>query len=114
MGFDTIRATLRPIRDHVLVSDLEEEGIRLKSGIYIPSQDAKSAGIKPRWCKVYAIGPDQKDVKVGEWIYVSHGRWTRAIKLETENGDELVIRRVDSDDILLSSDIKPDDILIND
>jgi len=114
MTFDTVKGNLRPIRDHVLISDLEEEGVKLKSGIYLPSRDSKSSGIKPRWCKVYAIGPEQNDVKVGDWIYVNHGRWTRAVKLLSNEGTELTIRRVDSDDILLCSDYKPDDILLND
>lgn len=113
MGYNIVKGKVRPIRDHVLISDLQEEGIQLKSGIYIPSQDGKTAGIKPRWGKVYAVGPDQKDVSVGEWIYVSHGRWTRGIKIE-EDGQELVLRRVDSEDILIKSDEKPEDILIND
>jgi co-chaperonin GroES (HSP10) len=111
MGYDVVKGKVRPIRDHVLVTDLQEEGIQLKSGIYIPSQDGKTSGIKPRWAKVYAIGPEQKDVSIGEWIYVSHGRWTRGIKIE-EDGKELTLRRIDSDDILIKSDELPEDILI--
>lgn len=111
MTFETLEGKLRPIRDHVLITELEEEGIQLKSGIYIPSQDAKTAGIKPRWCKVFAIGPEQKSVKVGEWIYVSHGRWTRGIKIE-DDGKEFIVRRVDNDDILISADDKPEDFLL--
>jgi co-chaperonin GroES (HSP10) len=111
MGLETIQGKLRPIRDHVLVSDLEDEAITLKSGIFIPSRDAKTSGIKPRWAKVYAIGPDQTDVKVGEWIYVDHGRWTRGVKIQ-EEGKEMTIRRVDGKDILISTDHKPDDVLL--
>jgi len=112
MTFEVLQGKLRPIRDHVLITELEEEGIQLQSGIYIPSQDAKTAGIKARWCKVYAIGPEQNSVKVGEWIYVKHGRWTRGIKIE-DKGQEYIVRRVDSDDILISADNKPEDFYIS-
>jgi co-chaperonin GroES (HSP10) len=112
MGFDTLtKVKLRPLRDAILVRDLDSEGIRLRSGIFIPSQDGKTTGIKPRWAKVYAIGPDQHFVKEGEWVYVAHGRWTRGVQLE--DGEEVfTVRRVDTDDILLSADQKPEDILI--
>jgi co-chaperonin GroES (HSP10) len=112
MGFDTLKKVkLRPLRDAILVRDLDSEGIRLRSGIFIPSQDGKTTGIKPRWAKVYAIGPDQHFVKEGEWVYVAHGRWTRGVQLE--DGEEVfTVRRVDTDDILLSADQKPEDILI--
>jgi co-chaperonin GroES (HSP10) len=112
MGFDTLKKVkLRPLRDAVLVKDLDSEGIRLTSGIYIPSQDGKTSGIKPRWAKVYAIGPDQHTVKEGEWVYVMHGRWTRGVQLD--DGEEVfTVRRVDPDDILLSADERPEDILV--
>jgi len=44
-----------------------------------------------------------KDIKVGEFILVEHGRWTRGVTLEMD-GKEAVVRRVDAKDILLSSD----------
>jgi len=36
-----------------------------KSGIVLISDDGKDAGIKPRWAKVHAVGPRQKDVQLG-------------------------------------------------
>ncbi len=99
---------LEALKDHVLVADMNFAGRQLSSGLHLLSDDMRSAGIRPRWAKVYAIGPDQKDVKVGQWILVSHGRWTRGVKIEDTNG-EVVIRRVDADDILLVSDIEPND-----
>lgn len=100
--------SLQALKDHVLVADMNFDGRKLSSGLYLLGDDMRSAGIRPRWAKVYAIGPDQKDVKVGQWILVSHGRWTRGVKIEDQNG-EVVIRRVDADDILLVSDIEPND-----
>jgi hypothetical protein len=34
---------------------------------------------------------------------ITHGRWTRGIKIEDENGEQ-IIRKVDPNDILLVSD----------
>ena len=72
-------------------------------GIYIPNDNGKGHGIRPRWGRVYAVGPEQKNVSVGQWIMIAHGRWTRGLEIEDENGPQTV-RKVDPKDILLISD----------
>ncbi len=104
-----IKGKLRPLRNTVLVSDMGFEEQTTASGIVIQSDDGKSHGVKPRWARVWAIGPEQTEVKLGEWIYIEHGRWTRGIKVE-ENGEDIVIRRVDTDAILLQAEEKPNDV----
>jgi co-chaperonin GroES (HSP10) len=108
---NTVKGKLMPLRDNVLVSDMNFEEQTTASGIIIQSDDGKSHGVKPRWAKVWAVGPEQKDVKVGEWIYIEHGRWTRGIKVE-DQGKEIIIRRVDTNSILLQADDKPEDLYI--
>jgi hypothetical protein len=44
---------------------------------------------------------------------VSHGRWSRGIKIEDENG-EVTIRKVDPKDILLVSDEPVQDATMSD
>lgn len=105
--------SLRPLGDTVIVSEMDFSGRKLSSGIVLLGDDGKSSGIRSRWAKVFAIGPDQVDVKVGEWICVAHGRWSRGIEIEDENGTH-TIRKVDNKDILLSSDNKPDDDTLSD
>jgi co-chaperonin GroES (HSP10) len=112
MSIGVVKGQVKAIRDHILVTDMEFDEVKTKSGLYIPSQDGKDSGIKPRWGRVWAIGPEQKDVKVGDWIYVDHGRWTRGMTIE-DNGQEIVIRRVDNNDVLLTADQKPEDIYFN-
>lgn len=94
--------SVHAIRDHVLIKDMEFSERITQSGIIIPSDDGKSSGIKPRWGEVIAIGPKQHDVEVGEWVLIDHGRWTRGITLVVA-GEELVLRRVDINDILAVS-----------
>ena len=53
------------------------------------------------------IGKDQNDVKVGEWVMVAHGRWSRALKVK-KDGEELEVRMIDENDILLTSDDEPE------
>jgi hypothetical protein len=62
---------------------------------------------------VYAIGPDQLDVKIGQWICVAHGRWTRGIDIEDEDGKK-TLRRIDPDDILMVSDTFVEDDTMSD
>ena len=99
--------SLAALNDHVLVADMNFKERILSSGIMLLNDDGRGAGIRPRWARVYATGPEQQDIQVGQWILVSHGRWTRGVKIEDESG-EITIRRIDPDDILLVSDSEPD------
>jgi len=69
--------------------------------------DGTASGIHPRWARVYAVGNQQEDVKVGEWVMVAHGRWSRGFKVKKE-GVELEVRMIDENDILLVSDDEPE------
>ena len=90
--------------DNVLVTEMNFKGRSLSSGIILLNDDGKSQGIRPRWGCVYAVGPDQQDVKPGDWICVAHGRWTRGIEIEDAEGNIKTLRRIDPRDILLVSD----------
>lgn len=108
---NVVKGKLRPLRNNVLVVDMGFEEQKTASGIVLQSDDGKSHGVKPRWARVWAVGPEQDEVIIGKWIYVEHGRWTRGIRVE-EDGKEIVIRRVDTEAILLQADEKPNDIYI--
>jgi len=98
-----------PIRDNVLVTDMNFDQRVSKGGIVLPSDDGKSEGVRHRWCRVWAIGPEQQDVKVGEWILVEHGRWTRGVTVELEDGTDIIMRRIDLKGILMVTDEDPGD-----
>lgn len=97
---------IRALNEHVLVTDMHFGERKLGSGIVLLNDDGKGEGIRPRWAQVFAVGPDQHDVKVGQWILVAHGRWTRANEIEVD-GEVKKLRRVDQNDILLISDEQP-------
>ena len=105
-----LASKIKPIRDHVLVRDMNFGEQTTQSGIYIPSDDGKSEGIKPRWCQVFAVGSEQNEIKVNEWIFVEHGRWTRGVEVVDDEGNEFTIRRVETTAILLSADERPNTI----
>jgi co-chaperonin GroES (HSP10) len=102
------RHQLQPLKDSVIVSGMVFDARITTSGIIIPNDNGKSTGIRPRWGQVYAVGPEQQDVTPGQWICVEHGRWTRGIDVEDENG-KVTLRRVDPKDIMMVSDNKPND-----
>ena len=103
----------RALHDYVVVTEMNFEERLTSNGIILPSDNAKSEGIRPRWGQVYAVGPDQKDVKPGQWVCVAHGRWTRGVDIEDEDGVK-TIRRVDNDDVLLVADECPIDDTMSD
>ena len=94
----------------IVVTDMKFDDRITANGIILMNDDKKSAGIRPRWAKVYAVGPDMNDddISVGKYILISHGRWTRGITVEDETGKK-TLRKVDENDILLVSDSAMDD-----
>jgi len=106
----TIQGDIRPIRNRVLVTDMEFGEQITKGGIIISDDDGTSRGIYPRWGKVYAKGPENDDsYDIGDWILVEHGRWTRGVNLKLSNGSEHLIRMVEAESVLGVSDKRPDD-----
>lgn len=98
--------SLQALNAHVLVTDMQFGERRLGSGIIMLNDDGKGEGIRPRWAQVFAVGPEQQDVRVGQWVLVAHGRWTRANEIEVD-GEKKSLRRVDHNDILMVSDTEP-------
>lgn len=104
--------TVTPLHDGVIVTEMNFDVQKTAGGIIVGSDDGKSEGIKPRWGKVYAIGKDQHDVKVGDWILVEHGRWTRTLKVVDASGEPVELRRVETKSIILVGDRKPTDVYL--
>jgi co-chaperonin GroES (HSP10) len=109
---NVVKGKINPIRDNVLITEMEFGEERTTTGIIVQSLDGKTSGIKARWGQVWAVGPEQKDVSIGEWICIAHGRWTRGIKVD-DSGKEITIRRVDNNDILLVSDTRPEGVYVS-
>lgn len=105
----------KAIGEHIIVADMQFSERITTGGIVLLNDDMKSEGIRPRWAQVYALGPDFKDndIKVGKYICISHGRWTRGIDIEDETGKH-TLRRVDPNDILLISDEPVNDLTMSD
>jgi hypothetical protein len=95
---------IQALQDTVLVADMEFDTRITSTGLILPNDNGTSLGIRPRWGRVYAVGPKQTEVAVGEWIMVAHGRWTRGIDIEDGQQDhKRTIRKIDPKDILLIS-----------
>jgi co-chaperonin GroES (HSP10) len=105
---------LKPLNESIIVTDMNFSERLSRGGIYIPNDNGTGSGIRPRWGRVYAIGKNQKYVKVGQWILVAHGRWTRGLDVEDEEGKK-TLRRIDPKDIMMISDSeeKPSDDIIS-
>ena len=103
----TVENDIKPLKKRVLVSDMQFDATKSKGGIILLDDDGTEAGIHPRWAKVYAVGDQQDDVKIGQWLLVAHGRWSRALKVK-KDGEELEVRMIDENDILLVSDDEPE------
>jgi hypothetical protein len=104
-----IDGEIRPLKNSIIVTEMSFEGRQLSSGILLLGDDGKTDGIRPRWARVYAIGPEQQDVRVGQWVLVEHGRWSRGLKI-VKDGEEITIRRADPEAVIFVSDDEPENI----
>ena len=106
-----VQGKIKPLHDRVFVTDMEFGSEKTKAGIFIPGADGKTQGIIHRWGRVWAVGEEQKTVSPGQWILVEHGRWTRTVNVDDELGNEIEVRMVDNDAIMLISDERPNDVV---
>lgn len=104
-----IEGNIKPLHNSIIVTEMDFSGRQLQSGILLLGDDGKTDGIRPRWARVYAIGPEQHDVSVGQWVLVEHGRWSRGLKI-IKDGKEIIIRRADPEAIIFVSDLEPENI----
>lgn len=111
-NLNTIKGKLKPVRNRVLVTDMYFGEQKTAAGLIITSDDGKTRGIYPRWARVHAKGPENKDdYEVGDWILIEHGRWTRGMNVDEGNG-ETEIRMVEAESILAYSKEKPNGVYI--
>ncbi len=104
----TVKGTIKPLHDKVLVADMNFGEQRSSGGIVMLGDDGKDHGIHPRWARVYAVGPEHKeDYNVGDWVLVEHGRWSRGIEVE-DNGNKITIRLIDNNCVMLWDKEQPD------
>ena len=76
--------TLKPIRDNILATKGDFGDMETRAGIIIKSNVGKSEGITARWFQIAAVGPEQKHIEPGMWVYVEHGRWTEGFTYDEE------------------------------
>lgn len=101
---------LQAAHGKVIVCDIERGTQVTAGGIVLTDDDGTSAGVRARWAKVYAVGDSVHDVKVGHWILIQHGRWTRGIQYE---GDTIYMVDYPNGVLAMSEDEnKPDFISV--
>ena len=100
---------LRAIQDRIIVEGIDTGSRISKGGIFIMDDELKERGIRPRWGKVYAVGPKSQGINVGDWVLVEHGRWTRGLRIVDDEGNKRLIRMVDPNCVMAVHESQPDD-----
>ena len=98
-----VEGIFKPLRDGILVRNMDFGERKTASGLIVLSDDGKVGGIHPRWGEVIAVGNEQLDVQVGQYVMVAHGRWSRGFELNGET-----VRTVDPKDVLGIQDEEPE------
>ena len=88
-NFQARHMQVRPLSKDLLVINMDMGEMKTAGCIVVQSDDGKAHGVKPRWAEVYKVGAEcDLDVKVGQWILIEHGRWTRKIKINDGDGEK--------------------------
>jgi co-chaperonin GroES (HSP10) len=85
MAKRALKPSVSPLGDKMVI-DILERGSMISNGIIIPDDDFKERGIRPRRCKVLAVGPECLDVRVGDHVLVGHADWTRGLDVPMSDG----------------------------
>ena len=111
-AFAPKKIKVRALSKDILVVDMDMGDMTTSSGIVIQSDDGKAHGVKPRWAKVYKVGSEVDiDVKVGQWVLIEHGRWTRKINIDDGEGVK-DFQKVEIKSIMAVADERPNDFYI--
>ena len=111
-NFQARHMQVRPLSKDLLVINMDMGEMKTSGGIVITSDDGKAHGVKPRWAEVYKVGTEcDLDVKVGQWVLIEHGRWTRKIKID--DGESVKeVQKVEVSAVIAVTDQKPNDFYI--
>ena len=111
-AFAPKKIKVRALSKDILVVDMDMGDMTTSSGIVIQSDKGKAHGVKPRWAKVYKVGSEVDiDVKVGQWVLIEHGRWTRKINIDDGEGVK-DFQKVEIKSIMAVTDERPNDFYI--
>ena len=111
-AFAPKKIKVRALSKDILVVDMDMGDMTTAGGIVIQSDNGKAHGVKPRWAKVYKVGSEVDiDVKVGQWVLIEHGRWTRKINIDDGEGVK-DFQKVEIKSIMAVADERPDDFYI--
>lgn len=113
----SVEGKVDPIQDHILVVQMEQGEKTTEGGIIVMDDSTgRERGIRPRWGRVYKVGPRQYDVKPGQWVLVDHGRWTRGHWHKDEKGVTHYLQKLDPKNnhecVLVVADEAPKDWLL--
>jgi co-chaperonin GroES (HSP10) len=98
---------LAALNDTIIFEFLDEiqDGFfatRTKSGLILQTQNPEMNASLPRWGKVYAVGPDVKDVIVNDYILLAPLHWSTNFKF----GDTRYNRAFEKDVLLIADDVE--------
>lgn len=76
------------------------------------AMDHKHPGIRPRWARVLAVGPDTTEVQPGDLVLCDTLKWGRKFPLGRDNGQVVFIWRIEEKNILgVNTDQSGDEFL---
>ncbi len=94
----SFEGTAEPVGTRVLIKNMHFGEQTTASGLVIVDDDGTTRGIYPRWGQVHSKGPENNDpYEKNQWVLIEHGRWTRGMKVDTDDEGEITIHMVDDE-----------------
>lgn len=74
-------------------------------GLHDSTRGTTHSGIRPRWARVLAVGPDvHGEVEPGDLVLCEYGKWSRGFPLGRDGLEVVRIWRIKVSDILILDD----------
>jgi len=102
---------IKPLKNRVLAELMGLEQRVTASGIIIQGENGKDRGVRPRWARVVLVGEGIDWCEPGQYVLVSHGRWSRQFECE-HNGQKLKLVLLDNNECHIVTDEEPMDDFI--
>lgn len=98
--------TLTPLHDKVIgrMVDVMGQDRTTAGGLILSDNAGDEQFIRPRWFEVTHVGPEQKDVSVGEFVLMPHGRWGHGFSIDGSTREEDKLFHLDTETMMAVAD----------
>lgn len=99
---------ITPVGEWIATKIIDKGSKISAGGIIVLDDNMKQSGIRPRWAKVLAVGPDvdpRDNINVGDFLLLEHLGWVRGMEIEVDGTEQTVHWTIPEKIVLIGDDL---------